>query len=528
MSQSPESPGRPFVGAMSLLLTAVVALASPTPAGAGDRPNIVFIYLDDHAAHAISAYGSNRNHTPHIDRIADEGMRFDRCYVTNSLCGPARAVVLTGKYSHINGFRRNGDRFDGGQWSFNKDLQAAGYQTAIIGKWHLGTDPQGFDHWDILPGQGHYYNPTFLTEGQPRQRDVEGYVTDIITDLSLEWLDQRDPERPFLLMLQHKAPHREWEPGPDHLTLYQDVDLPEPDNLFDDYEGRGSAARDQEMTIARHLRLGPDLKVWEAVENPEDNQTWRRTYGRMNEEQRADWDAAYGPENRAFLEAGLEGGELVRWMYQRYMKDYLRTIASVDDNVGRVLDYLDEHGLADNTVVIYTSDQGFFLGEHGWYDKRFMYEESYRTPFIVRWPGVVPAGSVNDAHLVSNVDFAPTFMSMAGLPTPADVQGLDMTPLLEGREPEQWRTSHYYHYYEFPAVHMVQRHEGVSDGRYKLIKFYDIGEWEFYDLENDPHEMRSQYANPEYAPQVERMKGELERLREELQLPDEYDPLPER
>jgi len=494
------------------IVTAVFAW-SPVAAAAPPRPNILFIYCDDHAYQAISAYqevsayGLNLNQTPNIDRLADEGMRFDNCFVTNSICGPCRAVIQTGKYSHLNGFYCNGDRFDGHQQTFPKLLQAAGYQTAVVGKWHLGTHmaPQGFDYAEVLKGQGPYYNPPMLKNGQPTKHI--GYTTDIITDLALRWLkEEREPNRPFMLMYQHKAPHRNWQPGPEHLTTYDDVTIPEPDTLFDDYEGRGTPAKTQDMTIA-HTMNASDLKL-----NPPRN---------LTDEQRARWNAAYEPKNRKFREANLQGKELVRWKYQRYMKDYLRCIASVDDNVGRVLDWLDETGLAENTVVIYSSDQGFYLGEHGWFDKRWIYEESLRTPLLVRWPGVVAPASTNQT-IVSNLDLAETFLDIAGVAVPGDMQGRSFVPLLKGTPPDDWREVFYYHYYEFPGAHSVRRHYGVADGRYKLIRFYepDVDEWELYDLKSDPRELTSVYGSPEYAEVQARLEGQLKRLRKELKVPE--------
>jgi len=487
-------------------------------------PNIVFIFSDDHACQAIGAYGSKVNRTPHIDRLAQEGMVFRNSFCTNSICAPSRAVVLTGKHSHLNGQINNAVRFDGSQQTFPKLLRSAGYQTALVGKWHLKTDPTGFDHWEVLPGQGEYYNPSFLCA--TGEDHYPGYVTDIITDLALDWLkNRRDQERPFLLMCQHKAPHRSWMPGPDHLTAYDDVEIPEPPNLFDDYAGRSKAATMQELTIANDMHLAYDLKVSPPEEDNEtDKKLWEGTYGRLTTEQRQLWDSAYGPKNKAFREAGLTGKDLVRWKYQRYVKDYLRCIASVDDNVGRLLDYLDQAGLSDNTVVIYSADQGFYLGEHGWFDKRWMYEESLRMPFIIRWPGVVKPGSV-DGHLVQNLDYAETFLDMAGVEVPEDMQGRSLVPLLKGADPEDWRKSIYYHYYEHPGAHSVPRHYGVRTDRYKLIHFYHLGEWELYDLAKDPNEMKSVYDDPAYADVVKEMKAELGRLRDLYQVPD--DPLPE-
>ena len=464
---------------------------------AGRRPNIIFIMTDDHASHALSCYGSKINQTPNLDRIAAEGMLLANSFCTNSICAPCRAVILTGKYSHINGVTDNRLKFDGSQQTFPKLLQKAGYQTAMIGKWHLKTDPTGFDYWNILPGQGLYYNPAMIEMGE--RKNYTGYVTDIITDHALKWIKSRTPDKPFCLMYHHKAPHRRWEPGPEHLTMYDDVTIPEPDNLFDDYSNRGRAAKEQDMSIAKTMTQG-DLK-FTAPQN-------------LTPEQKKRWDAAYEPKNEAFRKANLQGKDLVRWKYQRYIKDYLRCIASVDDNVGRLLDYLDESGLAKNTVVVYTADQGFYLGDHGWFDKRFMYEESLRMPLLVRYPREIKAGSVND-DIVLNLDFGPTFLDFAGVPVPADMQGQSLRKLLQGKTPKGWRTSTYYHYYEYPAVHSVKRHYGVRTRRYKLIHFYhDIDEWELYDLEKDPREMKNVLGDPAYADTVNELKAELKRLRE--------------
>ncbi len=475
------------------------------------RPNILFIFTDDHASHAISAYGSRINATPNIDRIAAAGMRFDHCLVTNAICGPSRACILTGKYSHRNGFYRNGNRFDGSQTTVAKLLQDSGYETAVIGKWHLGTPPTGFDHSEVLIDQGPYYNPPMIRNGEPVKH--VGYTTDIITDLALEWIEaERDPDRPFFLMYTHKDPHRKWRPGPDHLTLYDDVTIPEPSTLFDDYRGRASPAGRQEMTIARHLGED-DLKL----EDPQG----------LTHEQLAAWKTAYDPKNDAFRRAGLEGDDLVRWKYQRYIKDYLRAVASVDDNVGRVLDYLDESGLAENTVVVYASDQGWYLGDHGWYDKRWMYEESLRTPLLVKWPGVVEPGA-SKSEMVSNVDFAQTFLEIAEVEDAGtdEMQGRSLVPLLRGESPSDWRRSFYYHYYEFPGVHAVAKHFGVRTDRYKLISYYRLGEWELFDLEKDPDELQSVYADPSYASVVRELKTELRRLQEELGETDPTKPVP--
>ena len=503
--------------ARSLLsLLAVAAILTPR-LYAADKPNILFIFTDDHASHAISAYGSKINKTPNLDRIAKEGMLFKNCFCTNSICGPSRAVILTGKHSHKNGFLHNGNRFDGSQQTYAKLIKKAGYTTAMIGKWHLRTSPNvaGFDYSEVLIGQGPYYNPPMLKDGKRVKHT--GYTTDIITDLALKWLkDGRDKSKPFVLMYQHKAPHRNWQPGPKYLTKYDDVKIPEPDNLFDDYSGRGRAAHEQDMTIAKTLTRF-DLKL-----TPPRN---------LTPEQLKTWNAAYGPKNEAFRKANLKGKELVRWKYQRYIKDYLRCVASVDDNVGRVLNYLDKSGLAKNTVVIYSSDQGFYLGDHGWFDKRFMYEESYRMPLMVRWPGVIKPGSVN-SELVSNLDFAETFLDIAGTKPGKGMQGTSIKPLFSGATPKDWQKSLYYHYYEFfgnrRAAHMVRRHYGVRTKRYKLIHFYNINEWELYDLDKDPREMKSVYADAKYAGVVKELKGEITRLQKKYDVPDDTGSVPSR
>ncbi len=469
------------------------------------RPNILIIFCDDHANQAISAYGHGLNKTPNIDRIGREGMRFDRCLVTNSLCGPSRAAILTGKYSHLNGFYDNTrSRFDGSQTTFPKLLQGAGYQTAVVGKWHLVSNPTGFDFWDILPGQGRYYNPPMIRNGVSSVRP--GYVTNVITDTALTWLKQRDPNRPFLLMCQHKAPHREWEPDLSKLALNDGVDYPEPPTLFDDYSGRGKGEREQDMTIARTM-TSQDLKL---VPPPA-----------LNPEQRRVWDAYYEPRNAAFRARNLTGKDLVRWKYQRYLHDYLACISSVDDSVGKLLDYLKETGLDKNTVVVYASDQGFYLGEHGWFDKRWIFEESLRTPLLVKWPGVTKPGSIN-RDLVSNLDFGETFLDLAGVPVPAEMQGRSLAPILRGQKPAGWRTGFYYHYYEHPGVHNVPRHFGVVTERYKLVHFYEpaYDYWELFDLRRDPRELHSVYGDKSYAVTQQKLTEQLADLRRQYRLPD--------
>lgn len=482
------------------------------------RQNILLIFTDDHSQRAISAYGSRINQTPNIDRIAREGAIFLRNTCTNSICAPSRASVLTGKHSHLNGQRTNKDRFNGAQMTFPKLLQGAEYETAMIGKWHLKSDPTGFDHWEILPGQGNYYNPNFYdAEGE---KHYKGYVTDVITDLSLEWLKEgRDPDKPFLLMSQQKAPHRVWAPGPKYLTMYDDVTIPEPETLFDDYSNRAPALAENEAMIGRHMIYDWDFKVpGLGIPDALGRDFVNKEYERMTDAQKRDWDAAYKPKNAAFLESKLEGDDLVRWKYQPYIKDYLRCVASVDDNIGRILDYLDEFGLAENTIVIYSSDQGFYLGEHGMYDKRWMYEESLSMPLLMRWPGRIDPGTRVE-QLTQNIDFAPTFLEAAGIESPTEIQGRSLVPLLSGKRVEDWREAIYYHYYE-KGQHNVARHEGVRSDRYKLIHYYGTGDWELFDLENDPNEMKSIYDDLEYGDVRSLMKGRLSTLREDYKVPE--------
>jgi arylsulfatase A-like enzyme len=475
------------------------------------RPNIIYIMSDDHAYQAISAYGGSLKDyapTPNIDRIANNGMRFDRCLVTNSISGPCRAVILTGKYSHLNGFLTNEGQkpFDGSQQTFPKLLQKAGYNTAMIGKWHLISNPTGFDHWDILPGQGFYYNPDFINING-RYKEV-GYVTEIITEKCLNWLKEaKGSGKPFMLMMHHKAPHREWQPGPGELTLYKNTTFPEPPTLFDDYSNRGTAERTQDMTISKTMRLEEDLKLYS------DRSKLKATsLNRLSSTQLAAWDTVYNPIIREFYTNKPEGDDLIRYKYQRYLQDYLACIAAVDKSVGEVLDFLKENGLDKNTIVIYASDQGFYLGEHGWFDKRWMFEESYRTPLLIQWPGVTKPGSIN-SDMVSNLDLAETFLDMAGVEVPSDMQGMSMVSILKGKTPSDWRIEHYYHYYEYPGSHMVKRHYGISTERYKLIHYYyDIDEWELYDRQADPPELKNLYDDPAYASVKADLHKRLERL----------------
>ncbi|MDW3647795.1 MAG: sulfatase [Bacteroidia bacterium] len=486
------------------------------------KPNILFIMSDDHAYQAISAYSNRLTQTPNIDRIAKEGMLFTNACVTNSICAPSRAVILTGKHSHLNGKIDNHFPFDTNNVTFPQILHQNGYQTAMFGKLHFGNSPKGFDQFKILPGQGTYYNPDFITKHEGRI-NVTGYTTDIITDMTLDWLDnERDTTQPFFLAYLHKAPHREWLPPERHYKEFTKKTFPEPANLFDNYEGRGSAAKEAEMNLLTHMNWAGDSKVYPEVMDelgiPEtagwDKGAFNREVGRQNEEQRAKWDAVYRPIIEDFKQKypNMTEEEKMKWRYQRYMQDYLGSIAAVDDGVGEVLKYLDENGLAENTIVVYTSDQGFYLGEHGWFDKRFIYDESFKTPLMVRWPEVIDPGSVN-TQMVQNLDFAQTFLSAANIPAPNDMQGVSLLPLWEGNT-EGFRDAVYYHYYEYPSIHMVKRHYGIVTEDYKLIHFYyDVNEWELYDRKKDPMEMKNQFDNPEYAEIVADLKNRLADLR---------------
>ena len=489
-----------------LLLTSLSFLAYVLNAAKDERPNILFIFTDDHALNALSAYGgplAKLAPTPHLDRIAKEGMLFRHCLVSNSICAPSRAVILTGKHSHLNGQRTNKDTFDGSQQTVSKLLQRAGYQTAIVGKWHLKSTPTGFHHFEVLKGQGQYYNPLLFTNGEMVKHT--GYTTDIITDQALKWIDQRDQNKPFFLMAQHKAPHGRWEPALRHLKTFEDIQIPEPPTLFDDYSGRSEAPANHKMGIAEHI--GPSRLML-------------RYSSKFTPEQYKIFDGHFRPLNEAMQKLDLKGKELTRWNYQRYIKNYLRCVKAVDENIGRMMDYLDENGLSKNTVVIYSSDQGFWLGEHGWFDKRWMYEESLHTPLLVRWTGRTKPGSTN-TDLVSNLDFAQTFLDIAGAPQPKDMQGRSLLPILHGKTPEDWRKTHYYHYYE-AGGHGVPIHFGVTDGRYKLIRFPDekLNTWEFFDLKVDPQEMKSRLNAPKYSKIIAGLKKELTRLRKHYQVED--------
>lgn len=482
-----------------------LSLGVISSASGAERPNILFIMSDDHAAHAISAYGSRVNQTPHLDRLATAGARFNNCFAANSICSPSRATILTGKYSHLNGVPTF-NRFDGSQPTVSKHLQAAGYHTGMLGKWHLGSEPTGFDVWDILPGQGAYHDPALIS-AQGR-RVVKGYATDIITDLAIEFLEKRPAGKPFFLMCHHKAPHRPWEPSLKYKEVFAKKTIPEPPTLRDDYAGRTDAIRECAQKVSsdltrRDLKLIPPA----SLSGPERNQ-W---LGVKPNEVEIERDGK---------KVSLRGDELVAWKYQRYLQDYLACVQSVDDSVGRLLDYLDSHGLAKNTIVIYTSDQGFFLGDHGLYDKRFMYEESIRMPFLVKGPGIKP-GTLVDA-LAVNVDFASTFMDLAGLKPPQDMQGHSLVPLMKGQVPPDWRKSFYYRYYHDPGDHNTRAHYGIRTATQKLICFWKTDQWELYDLAKDPEELHNIYGEPQQEQNVAKLKQEMFALKKQLKDEDQF------
>ena len=511
------------------LLVSILLLCSSckdveNAAADSQRPNIIFIMSDDHAYQAISAYGGDLIQTPNIDRIADEGIMFTNACVSNSICAPSRATILTGKHTHIHGKIDNIFPFDTTQVTFPQIMQKNGYKTAMFGKLHFGNNPKGVDDFMILPGQGNYINPKFITKD--KDTIINGYVTDIITDLSIDWLKKEGNDTdPFMLMYLHKAPHRPWWPRADKFKEFSTKQFPEPASLFDDYSNRGSAAKTAEMNLLNHMMYSHDSKVrpetiaemGEAVtpQVPEFRNSFYGPYNRATETQKAAYQPVLDSINNFFRAnwPTMTDEEKMRWKYQRYMQDYLACISSVDDNIGRLLDYLDESGLAENTLVIYTSDQGFYLGEHGWFDKRFIYDESFKTPLVARWPNVIKAGSQED-EMVQNLDFAQTLLDVAGIKQPEDMQGESLLPLLKG-DKENWsRDAVYYHYYEYPAVHMVKRHYGLVTKEYKLAHFYyDVDEWELYDRLKDPNEMNNVYDDVAYQDVVTQLKVQLQELR---------------
>ena len=554
---------------LSLAALSCVTAAYAQQQKAQQHPNIVYIMCDDHAYQCISAYGSALSKlapTPNIDRLAERGMRFDRAFVENSLSTPSRACLMTGQYSHQNGQRQLGEGIDTTRTFFTELLQEAGYQTAVVGKWHMGCDPKGFDYYHVYNDQGQYWNPQYRGTDTNNEFVVEeGYSTDLTTDHALSFIEHRDPSKPFCLLLHHKAPHRNWQANLKYLGMYDDVEFPMPENFYDDYATRGSAARTQKMSVTRDMRWEQDFKMPEMLDlnNPDSKDSYNALMGeinRMTPEQRSAWGRYYFPRNRRLLEAQLKGKDLDNWKYQVYIRDYMSVIASVDESVGRVLDYLDKNGLTDNTMIVYTSDQGFYMGEHGWFDKRFMYEESLRTPLIVSYPGHTKPGSVCN-RLVQNIDYAPTFLALAGVSQPKDMLGRSLVPVLtNGDNVKNWRQSIYYHYYDYPTYHMVRKHDGVRTERYKLIHFYgkggldavsenkyqnvpgtreygtmkgleSIGYFEpkdeavdyceLYDLQADPHEQNNIFGKPGTEKIMKQLQRELDKYRKTLAV-DEY------
>ena len=507
---------------IAYLFFAVLMISCQTKQVEKGPPNIVFIMSDDHGYQAISAYSDHLMQTPNIDRIAKEGILFTNACVTNSICAPSRAVILTGKHSHINGKIDNRFPFDTSQVTFPQLLQDGGYQTAMFGKLHFGNNPKGFDQFKILPGQGKYYNPDFITKNEGNIQ-VNGYTTDIITDMTLDWLSkERIEDKPFLLMYLHKAPHRNWMPAERHRAEYTGKEYPVPETLFDDYEGRGTAARTAEMNILLEMDWAGDSKLYpETMDElgiPEahnwDKNVMNGALDRFDEAQLKAWNETYQPINEQFVKdfPNMSQEDLMNWRYQRYMQDYLGSIAAVDEGVGKVLDYLDSNSLRENTIVVYTSDQGFYLGEHGWFDKRFIYNESFKTPLVVRWPNVIEADRIN-TQMVQNLDFAQTFLEAAGVEADEGMQGESLVPLFKG-DHKEFRDAAYYHYYEFPGEHNVRRHYGAVTEDYKLIHFYyDIDEWELYDRKADPQELKNVYQDPEYSTIVSEMHKKLSALR---------------
>ena len=526
-------PQREGLGVGLLLLAALPATAQ--------RWNVVYIMTDDHTAQMMSCYDKTNIQTPNLDRIANDGVRFVNSYVANSLSGPSRACMITGKHSHKNGFTNNEHGvFDGSQQTMPKLMQQAGYSTCLIGKWHLVSTPTGFDHYEIIPGQGDYYSPTFITmDGQTHKE--KGYLTNILTDKAIDWMNQQrqqktadGQQKPFILFLHEKACHRDWLPELKYLHEYEDVTFPLPHNFNDTWEGREAAQR-QEMSIASNtdMTMDYDIKMYDPNVRTHLTDTYLNFIGRMDSQERAIYDAFYDSLAVDFRSRHLTGQALKEFKYQRFMRDYAKVVKTFDDNVGRLLDYLDETGLSENTLVVYTSDQGFYMGEHGWFDKRFMYEESLNTPLVMRMPTKYdkPVAHGDITEMVQNIDYAPTFLELAGAPVPADIQGVSLLPLLEGKHPKNWRKSLYYHYYEYPAEHSVRRHYGVrtTDG-WKLIHFYpsagerpsqQVDQWEMYDLNADPHEMHNIYGQPAYAKQQKRLQKELVKLQKQYDDPIE-------
>ena len=507
-----------------LLITSLglstAACMGQNPSNTEKKPNIIFIMTDDHATQAISSYGGKLNKTPNIDELAQEGIQFENACVTNSISAPSRAVALTGKYSHLNGIKDNHDRFDSTQVTFPKILRKNGYETAIVGKWHLKSQPTGFDYWNVLPGQGLYYNPDFIKMG--KDTTYQGYVTNITTDLAIDWMESREKDKPFMMMVHHKAPHRNWMPDTNYLEAYEDREFPKPKSFYDDYEGR-EHLKDQKLTVAEHLDISWDFKVpCDTCPVKKVNRIPRKMYpkvmDRLTPDQRRAWNEAYKDEIEEFYSRDFSKEERVNWNYQRYIHDYLRTIISVDKSVGKIEKYLEENGLAENTLVVYTSDQGFFLGEHGLFDKRYMYEESLRTPLIMKYPGSMKQGATSDA-LVQNIDFAPTFLDVAGIEVPKTMQGKSLKPLFTNPNPTSWRDAVYYKFYS--EGWGVPRHRGVRTNDFKLINFdTDPGSWELYNLKEDPYELKNLYRDSTYEQKIEELKEKMRQLEKKYRIPD--------
>ena len=484
------------------------------------RPNIIFMMSDDHAQKAISAYNSSLIKTPNIDRLAEEGALFVNSFVANSICSPSRAIMLTGKHSHLNGVLGNSEVFDGSQMTLPKILQKHGYYTAMVGKWHLKSQPTGFDFWKVLRGQGSYYGPSFISENDTVT--YNRYVSDVTTDIAINALENWERNKPFFLMYNHKAPHRTWMPDTKDLYMFENVEFPLPENFYDDFEGRKalleSDMRIKDMLYSWDMKMLPGQYDEESEKGGAYNRTseWIETLAQiwlsqMTPDQRIAWDRYYVPRNNVLLVDSLRGKELAEWMYQRYMHDYLKCVASVDRNIGRLFDYLEKNGLMENTIIVYTSDQGFYLGEHGLFDKRFMYEESFRTPLLIRYPSEIKAGTKING-MVQNIDYAPTLLDLAGIEIPEEMQGESFRVLWNQKDAE-WRDKLYYHYYEFPGAHLVNKHYGIRTKRYKLIHFYEMNEWELYDLKTDPLEMNNLYGKKEYSPLTDELKSDLNDLR---------------
>jgi len=504
----------------------LVLLTSCSTQGSSEKdsikpPNILFIMSDDHASKAISAYSDDLIQTPNIDRLAEEGMLFQKAFVTNAICGPSRAVILTGLHSHLNGVIDNHTSFDPSLPTFPALLQESGYQTALVGKWHLKSQPNGFDYWNILPGQGDYYNPSFIENGKDTL--YEGYVTDITTDLAIEWLENRDGSSPFCLMVHHKAPHRNWMPDLQKLDAFESVRFPVPENFHEDLSQRASL-KDQKLTVRQHMDIRMDLKIPCDTCPVDEVNSWapgayELRLSRMNPEQKKRWNKGYASEIEQYFSGELRGISFDEWKLQRYLEDYLRCIISVDESVGALLNYLDENGLAENTLVVYTSDQGFFLGEHGLFDKRYMYEESMQTPLLMKFPGKIIPGT-SSQMLVQNLDFAPTFLELAGTQIPAEMQGYSLASLFSDPNPSDWRNALYYHFYE--SGWGVLKHEGLRTERYKLIHFYGEDEfWELYDLQTDPEEMTNLFGKETYADLTIELTSKLDSLKTLYHLPAE-------